>query len=132
MCITRGDLLDRQKANPVGRRDEGQAEVSRGHSRLDDRAEGPNDNARRGARISMTEKRQKQTPKGLAETGVTGRNSGLNRIGAENVATRREEPSPETTRLIEAVVELPLLLQQIRMFRTRYQTAVYGTVRTVV
>jgi len=53
----------------------------------------------------MTEKRQKQTQKGLAETGVTGRNSGLNRIGAEDVATRREEPSPETTRLMEAVVE---------------------------
>ena len=113
-----GRSVDLPCATGTGRCRDGSAEVSRGHSRPFDLAEGPNMNYGMGAGISMTN----GEAEGRSETTVaspegSGRNPPEHGPGASKVTAKTEHSQAKTLHLMEAVVERENMLAAYRRVR---------------
>jgi hypothetical protein len=90
-------------------------EVSRGHSRPIDPAEGPNEQSWRRARISMSERdatKRVEIPERAAGGG--GRKPPWTAASASNTPARRGNLPPKVTDLMRAVVEREIELVSLR------------------
>lgn len=93
-------------ATVAERRRDGSSEVSRGHSRRIDPAEGPNTMNGRGAILSMSMGgAEERSEKAAADSEGRGRNPREQGRGASSDAARMDHSDPETLHLMEAVVD---------------------------